>query len=95
MGGILFCTLAVIGFGFWVSESAGNDFKWEILIPAGILLSVISQIGDLIASFIKRESGIKDYGNVLPGHGGILDRFDSVIFAAPVLWLLISSAAIY
>lgn len=55
----------------------------------GIIGSAISQIGDLSFSVIKREFGVKDYGNLLPGHGGILDRFDSVTFAAPAVWLVL------
>ena len=55
----------------------------------GVIGSVISQIGDLSFSVIKREFGVKDYGNLLPGHGGILDRFDSVTFAAPAVWLVL------
>ena len=51
--------------------------------------SILSQIGDLVASAIKRSRGIKDYGNLIPGHGGILDRFDSVIVTAPVVYYLI------
>lgn len=51
--------------------------------------AVISQIGDLAASAIKRNHGIKDYGHLIPGHGGILDRFDSVILAAPVVYYMI------
>ncbi len=50
--------------------------------------SVISQLGDLAASAIKRNHEIKDYGNLLPGHGGILDRFDSIIFVAPIVYFL-------
>ena len=55
--------------------------------------SVISQIGDLAASAIKRNHKIKDYGRLIPGHGGILDRFDAVIFTAPIVYLLINVLA--
>ena len=59
-------------------------------IPAAILLGVIgsvaSQVGDLTASLLKRHSGIKDYGKLFPGHGGVMDRFDSVIFALIVMY---------
>ncbi len=54
----------------------------------GAASSVISQIGDLAASAIKRNHNIKDYGNLIPGHGGILDRFDSIIFTAPIVFYL-------
>ena len=58
-------------------------------IVGAALGSVVSQIGDMAASAIKRNKGIKDYGTLIPGHGGILDRFDSVIFIAPIVyWLL-------
>ena len=50
--------------------------------------ALISMVGDLAASAIKRNQGIKDYGKLIPGHGGILDRFDSVIFTAPVIYYL-------
>jgi phosphatidate cytidylyltransferase len=54
----------------------------------GASSSVISQIGDLAASAIKRNHNIKDYGSLIPGHGGILDRFDSIIFTAPIVFYL-------
>ncbi len=54
------------------------------------LAAVISQIGDLAASAIKRDHDVKDYGNLIPGHGGILDRFDSVLFTAPVIYFVMT-----
>ena len=61
----------------------------------GVIGSAISQIGDLSFSVIKREFGVKDYGNLLPGHGGILDRFDSVTFVAPFVWLAVEIWNVY
>ena len=52
--------------------------------------AVISMVGDLAASAVKRNMDIKDYGNLIPGHGGILDRFDSIIFTAPIIYYLSS-----
>lgn len=63
---------------------------WKIVILS-IICSVLSQLGDLVASQTKRATGIKDYGSIMPGHGGVLDRFDSIIFTAPVVYYYISS----
>ena len=63
--------------------------NYPVFILYGVLGSVISQLGDLSFSYIKREYGIKDYGNLLPGHGGILDRFDSVIFCGPLTEIML------
>ncbi len=74
--------LMVLYFYFLV-----GDFRWSILIPT-IIASVFGQIGDLTASKFKRANDVKDYGRVFPGHGGVMDRFDSVLFVAPVVRLL-------
>ena len=63
------------------------DFRIQFLI-IGICGALISMIGDLAASAIKRNHNIKDYGNLIPGHGGIMDRFDSIIFTAPLIYIL-------
>ena len=63
-----------------------NYFAVVIL---ALVAGVVSQLGDLAASCIKREYNLKDYSNLLPGHGGILDRFDSVLFVAPTVYYFV------
>ncbi len=79
---------ALIGFIFATVFYDNKDIWWQLPL-IGAVSSVISQIGDLAASAIKRNHDIKDYGNLIPGHGGILDRFDSIIFTAPVVYYLV------
>ncbi|MBQ4043254.1 MAG: CDP-archaeol synthase [Clostridia bacterium] len=90
IGGIVFDGFAAITFGFIVSliDSTITYVGYPQLFLAGMIISLVSQVGDLIASFIKRKYGIKDYGNILPGHGGILDRFDSVLTVMPTMVIL-------
>ena len=60
-----------------------------VLVMIAMVCAVISQFGDLSASAIKRKFDVKDYGKLIPGHGGVLDRFDSVIFVAPFVYYLL------
>lgn len=86
IGGILFCVLAMLLFGMIVDPLYPEaDIHYLMLAIAGVLASVIAQIGDLCMSVIKRTYGVKDYGKLFPGHGGVLDRFDSVLAVSVVL----------
>lgn len=71
-----------------------TNFNIILVVLMGAVLSVVGQIGDLAASSIKRYCGIKDFGNLMPGHGGILDRFDSILFIAPVMYALVYISSI-
>jgi len=60
-----------------------------IMALYGLIGSAVTELGDLSFSLIKRQYGVKDYGNLMPGHGGMMDRFDSTVFAAPTILLLV------
>ena len=89
IGGIVVATSAYLLYGF-VLDTLIPDMSVNYLFLGvfGFLLSIFSQLGDLVASLIKREYGVKDYGRIFPGHGGILDRFDSTISVSVVLMIL-------
>ena len=79
IGGIVFCSLFFVGYGLIVKHFFASDANLIFLAISGVILSVISQIGDLTMSVVKRHYNIKDYGKIFPGHGGMLDRFDSIL----------------
>lgn len=89
VGGALFCALSAFVYGLVVNACFGVEPNYLPLILCGLGAAVVSQIGDLIMSAIKRQFELKDFGKILPGHGGLLDRFDSSI-AVTVLLLLIN-----
>lgn len=86
--GALFGVLAAAGVGLIFALSTGHP-PLRLIIFA-VLLSVCAQVGDLVESAFKRERAVKDSGSLLPGHGGILDRFDSLAFVFPVLFALLT-----
>ena len=83
IAGLICGTLASVMYGMLGADTFMPQLMW-----IGISISLLSQYGDLTASWIKRKLGIKDFGNILPGHGGILDRFDGWIYALPLIWLV-------
>lgn len=83
--GLLF-PLACLGYQYFISADLKLSFFHALLI--GLLCAFSAMMGDLFASAIKRQSGIKDFGKLIPGHGGVTDRFDSFLFAAPTLFFL-------
>lgn len=89
VGAALLGVIYVLAVNQWAGANA-NAFHYALICGVG---GMISQVGDLAASAIKRNHDIKDYGKLIPGHGGILDRFDSVIFTAPVIYYLATMLA--
>lgn len=82
IGGVVGATLLGSVWGYFLITPSRVGFY--TFLP---ILSILSQFGDLFASIIKRKQGIKDYSNLIPGHGGVLDRFDSVVFISSILYL--------
>ncbi len=89
IGGVLGSVVGFVIFGIIVQLATDLTPVYPLLLLFGLLGGIVSEIGDLAASAIKREFGIKDYGDIMPGHGGVMDRFDSVLFVAPLMSLLL------
>jgi phosphatidate cytidylyltransferase len=97
IGGIVITTAVFIIISFVFNAIPDNSVHVNIFLVAilGFICSIAAIFGDLCSSVIKRECNIKDFGSILPGHGGILDRFDSVLFVAPIVLYYISFVRVY
>ncbi len=89
IGGIAVGILACLIYGCILRLALGLSVRFVALIVYGVLGAFVTELGDLAFSLLKRQHGVKDYGNLLPGHGGMMDRFDSMVFAAPMILLLV------
>ena len=90
-GGVLGSCIATVGVGsLWLLP----DLPIAHAIPLGIVGSVAGQTGDLVESMLKRTFGVKDSSKILPGHGGLLDRIDALLFVAPVVYYYVALVAV-
>ena len=87
IGGVIGSIVCTTAFGyFYVNLYEGVNLQFYQYILIGLICGVIAQVGDWAASAIKRSVGIKDFGHIMPGHGGLLDRIDSLLFTAPAIY---------
>jgi len=88
IGGYIGCAVILVSYSFIMKSITGTMPEvWKVVVIA-LTSGIVAQIGDWCASFIKRHFNIKDFGKLIPGHGGLLDRLDSIIFLAPMLYLI-------
>lgn len=88
IGGTISAVLLTLLYGFIIGAVTEAVPQYAALGVTALVVSLLSQCGDLIMSLIKRKYGIKDYGKLFPGHGGVLDRFDSILITAPTIYFL-------
>jgi phosphatidate cytidylyltransferase len=96
IGGLVLSVVVAWAYGRWVlPEAARLSFLPGMALVFGAVVSMAAQVGDLVESLFKREGGVKDSSRLLPGHGGILDRFDSLLFVLPVSYLMLDHVLQY
>ncbi len=89
VGGIVIVELLMLGACLVFNEITGNTVNLITILCATPFLALAGMMGDLVFSYIKRDCGIKDYGKLMPGHGGVLDRFDSIAVVAPLMYIVV------
>ncbi len=94
-GGIVLDIVVMLLFGLIYGHIIGVTIHYPWLIFTAIVCAVISVLGDLTASVMKRQIGVKDFGNLIPGHGGIMDRMDSVLFTTPAFYVLVCMLPVF
>jgi len=94
IGGLIGSTVGILIYGWILQFVFHFEVNYIYIAILAFLSSVLAQFGDLSASVIKRQYHVKDYGHIMPGHGGVMDRFDSVIFTAPFIYFFINTFAI-
>ena len=85
----------LIGYGYQLIFAGGGRVNLWLIAIIAFFAAFAGALGDLTASVLKRECGIKDYGKIMPGHGGVLDRFDSVFMTAPLTYLFVETFGAY
>lgn len=89
VGGTVCAVLITLLYGFLMAKIFDATPDYLSLAVTSFVVSLVSQCGDLVMSLVKRKFGIKDYGKLFPGHGGVLDRFDSNVCIAPLIWMIV------
>jgi len=95
IGGEIGTVILMLAFGYVAGNVANVNVNYLSLGILGVLSGLFSQLGDLTASIIKRQYGVKDYGNLLPGHGGIMDRIDSIVLMAPLVYYFVTNFCVF
>lgn len=88
IGGVVCCLIVALALGPWFTGESLTATTCCFWILMGLICSVVGTLGDLVESMFKRSVGVKDSGNIMPGHGGALDRFDSMLMIAPFVYVL-------